>query len=131
MSTEEETFLCFKCHVTYSIEIFPMHECIGINYEQSLLRSLSRSPWINEEAQVSDQRAVLAPQRGSKVKTEASDQNVGKEVESKEDITSPYDKLPSEILYGCSICHNITFELLDSLYKHFEECYRFWSLDDI
>jgi hypothetical protein len=99
MSTEQETFLCFKCHVTYATtEIFSRHECFSINHGQSLLRSLLRSPWINEEVQVSDQRAALAPQRGSELKTEGSDQNAGKEVESKEAIPSPFDVVPDEII---------------------------------
>ena len=62
MNSEQETFLCFKCHVDVTSATIELHECIGINHGQSLLRSLFRSSWINEEVQVSDERAVLAPQ---------------------------------------------------------------------
>ena len=98
MSAEQETFLCFKCHVDVTSATIELHECIGINHGQSLLRSLFRSSWINEEVQVSAERAVLAPQRGSNLKTEVSDQNAAKEVESKDDIPSPFDEVPDEII---------------------------------
>ena len=55
---DDVPFLCFKCQKTYATEeIFLMHECIRIN----------------EEAQASDPRAVLASQGGSEQKTEISD----------------------------------------------------------
>ena len=80
---DDITYLCFKCQREYATEeIFLMHECIRIN----------------EEAQASDPRAVLASQGSSEQTTEISDQNTGREVESKGDISSPFDKVPDEII---------------------------------
>ena len=56
MSTQQETFLCYKYYHTIETKS-SMHECIGINHGQSLLRSLFRSSWINEEVQVSEETA--------------------------------------------------------------------------
>ena len=80
---DDITYLCFKCQMTFvTQETFLMHECIRIN----------------EEAQASDPRAVLASQGSSEQTTEISDQNTGREVESKGDISSPFDKVPDEII---------------------------------
>ena len=77
------TYLCFKCQREYATEeIFLMHECIRIN----------------KETQALTPRAVLASQRGSELKTEISDPNTEREVESKGDISSPFDELPDEII---------------------------------
>ena len=83
MSAKKVDFLCFICHVTYAtIEKFSMHECVKIK----------------QEAQVVDPRAGLAPQGDSELKIEGSDQNTEEEVKSKEDIPSPFEKLPDEII---------------------------------
>ena len=83
MSAKQVNFLCFNCHMTYAtIEKFSMHECVKIK----------------QEAQVVDPRAGLAPQGDSKLKMEGSDKNTEKEVKSKEDIPSPFEKLPDEII---------------------------------
>ena len=69
--------------MTYAtIEKFSMHECVKIK----------------QEAQVVNPRAVLAPQGDSELKIEGSDQNTEKEVKSKVDIPSPFEKLPDEII---------------------------------
>ena len=71
MSTEQVTFLCFKCHCTFATEeMFSMHGCVEVKQE------------------VADPRAVVlapAPQEVvMEVLAEESDQNA--KVESKEDI---------------------------------------------
>ena len=83
MSTKQVNFLCFNCHMTCAtIEKFSMHDCVKIN----------------QEAQVVDPRAVHAPQGDSKLKIEGNDQKTEKEVKSKEDVPSPFEKLPDEII---------------------------------
>ena len=83
MSTKQVNFLCFNCHMTCAtIEKFSMHECVKIK----------------QEVQVLDPRAGLAPQGDSELKIEVSDQNTEKEVKSKKDIPSPFEKLPDEII---------------------------------
>ena len=80
---DDISFHCFKCHITFHTkEIFSMHPCVEIK----------------QEVQALNPRAVLASQGGSEQKTEISDQNAGKKVESKEDIPSPFDKVPDEII---------------------------------
>jgi hypothetical protein len=69
--------------MTYAtIEKFSMHECVKIK----------------REAQVVNPSSGLAPQGDSELKIEGSDQNTEKEVKSKEDIPSPFEKLPDEII---------------------------------
>ena len=83
MSTEQVHFLCFICNMKYAtIEIFSMHECVKVK----------------QESQVMNPRDVLAPQGDSELKTEGSDQNTEKEVKSKKDIPSPFEKLPDEVI---------------------------------
>ena len=83
MSTKQVNFLCFNCQMTCAtIEKFSMHDCVKIN----------------QEAQVVDPRAVHAPQGDSKLKIEGNDQKTEKEVKSKEDVPSPFEKLPDEII---------------------------------
>mgnify|MGYP001448785085 CR=1 FL=1 len=83
MSTKQVNFLCFNCQMTCAtIEKFSMHDCVKIN----------------QEAQVVDPRAVHAPQGDSKLKIEGNDKKTEKEVKSKEDVPSPFEKLPDEMI---------------------------------
>ena len=80
---DDISFHCFKCHITFHTkEIFSMHPCVEIK----------------QEVQALNPRAVLASQGSSEQTTEISDQNTGREVESKGDISSPFDKVPDEII---------------------------------
>ena len=80
---DEVTFLCFKCRMTYTTaDIFLMHPCVENK----------------QEAQALNPRIVLASQGSSEQKTEISNQNASKEVESYEDIPSQFDEVPDEII---------------------------------
>ena len=67
MSTEQVTFLCFKCHCTFATEeMFSMHACVEVKQE------------------IADPRAPLVVQEISELIVEGSDPNA--KIESKEDI---------------------------------------------